>query len=331
MANSGVLRFTAGLRHVLTPGARARIERTRASEAATAALLGKVAQARSAGGSTQHVQQVVTAVVGDGFAAHCELVEWSPTSGTGDRWSSTGERHADGVQPGPPGRHDVLVRHGDVPVAFLRVLPAPARSGPWDALADALAGLLGHARSVSLSESARAAEAAGWSRDARPALARDPAADVDPTTVLTVDVTLDLPSRFDAVTPAGAGALGLGAMGLGASLRRDLPGDALTLDIAGEVENRRYPPAVEAAVRSICAEAVANARKHAPGSDVRVTLRSSYRGLDVLVSDDGPGLDAPHPPQAFRKLRERARAACATLDVESSRAAGTTVRVSIPW
>ncbi|MGI4895537.1 MAG: sensor histidine kinase [Janthinobacterium lividum] len=120
--------------------------------------------------------------------------------------------------------------------------------------------------------------------------------------------------------------------GLPAALRHELPSEGMgLLDIvlARDLERRRYPTAIEAVVYFICSEAVVNARKHAPGSDIRVEVRSTYRGVELLVTDTGPGFDESRPG-AFRALHERAAAAYGTLEVVSSVANGTVVRASIP-
>jgi signal transduction histidine kinase len=54
----------------------------------------------------------------------------------------------------------------------------------------------------------------------------------------------------------------------------------------------RCAPQVEAAVYFCCLEALQNASKHAPGSDVRMTLTRDGAALHVEVVDDGPGLPA---------------------------------------
>jgi signal transduction histidine kinase len=95
---------------------------------------------------------------------------------------------------------------------------------------------------------------------------------------------------------------------------------------------RRFPLAVETAVYFTCLEAVNNARKHAPGARVKVSLSEGPEGLSFSVTDDGPGLDRPDPLDSFGlgNMRSRIVAAGGELRVGSALGAGTTVAGFIP-
>jgi signal transduction histidine kinase len=77
-----------------------------------------------------------------------------------------------------------------------------------------------------------------------------------------------------------------------------------------------------------CAEGLANATKHAPGSAVAVRLQTSPVGYVLTVSDDGPG-GADAAGSGLSGLRERAGAVSGNLTVESTQD-GTTLRLLVP-
>ncbi len=77
-----------------------------------------------------------------------------------------------------------------------------------------------------------------------------------------------------------------------------------------------------------CAEGLANAAKHAPGSAIVVRLETGPAGYVLTVSDDGPG-GADAPGSGLSGLRERAGAVSGSLTVESTKD-GTTLRLLVP-
>ena len=79
--------------------------------------------------------------------------------------------------------------------------------------------------------------------------------------------------------------------GLVQALRAAANRSPLPVDIVADGIGR-YRPETEAAVYFCCLEALQNAAKHAPGSQVVVRLREESGGLLFTVSDDGPGFDA---------------------------------------
>jgi signal transduction histidine kinase len=100
--------------------------------------------------------------------------------------------------------------------------------------------------------------------------------------------------------------------------------DSVTLNFDPLLAGRRYPPEVEATVYLACLEAVSNAHKHAPGSSVTLTLRTTVRGLSFEVTDTGPGFDTGGR-MPLRQLATRLSSVGGTLAVRSSPAAGTRV------
>lgn len=99
--------------------------------------------------------------------------------------------------------------------------------------------------------------------------------------------------------------------------------------------------ALESLVRDealrITHEAVNNAQQHAGARNIDVEVRFGSRTLQVVVRDDGVGLDEAMQRQAsrlggrgIRDMCERALSIGAKLEVWSRRGAGTEVRLSIP-
>jgi signal transduction histidine kinase len=91
-------------------------------------------------------------------------------------------------------------------------------------------------------------------------------------------------------------------------------------------------PRADAALYRIATEALHNALRHAGASQVRVSVCAPPRRVTLEVSDDGsgfvPGLSTAGVGLA--SMRDRAAAAGATLDIESTPGSGTSVRVVIP-
>ena len=140
---------------------------------------------------------------------------------------------------------------------------------------------------------------------------------------------LDTAERVLADTAAGVLPITLVSDGLAAALATELTNhEDLTLDISGL--RRRYPPAVESAVYFVCLEAVNNAHKHAPGAQITVTARDSYRGLEFAVTDTGPGFTGPAPKSGLYNLTARAAAIGGTVEIRSATDRGTTITGFVP-
>lgn len=107
-------------------------------------------------------------------------------------------------------------------------------------------------------------------------------------------------------------------------------GPALRLDTTALPAGLRWPADVEYAAFMVAREAVGNALRHAGAASVQVALEGDAGTLRLCVRDDGVG--APTLPQALHPghlglvgMRERALAIGATLELQSSEQAGTTV------
>jgi len=130
-------------------------------------------------------------------------------------------------------------------------------------------------------------------------------------------------------TAAGILPGALVAGGLAAALCIELARhDAVTLD--SDNLRRHYPVPVEAAVYFVVLEAVNNARKHAAGAQVTVTVQDSYQGLEFSVIDNGPGFAMAAPNAGLPNLTARVAAVGGTVHVRSAPGTGTAVSGVVP-
>jgi signal transduction histidine kinase len=93
----------------------------------------------------------------------------------------------------------------------------------------------------------------------------------------------------------------------------------------------RLPRAVEYCLLRIAQEAVANAAKHAHAKRIEVTLASTPERVTLTIADDGAGFDTGRPRTkswGLTVMRERAEAAGAALNIESTPGGGTRVAVA---
>ena len=95
------------------------------------------------------------------------------------------------------------------------------------------------------------------------------------------------------------------------------------------------------AVSHVLTEALNNARKHAPGAAVAVTLAADDAGLCLTVRDDGPGpADAAAAGYSallrgghlgLLGMHDWARSVGGTLRLERGEPAGAVVTLHCPW
>ena len=89
-------------------------------------------------------------------------------------------------------------------------------------------------------------------------------------------------------------------------------------------------------VLRIVQESLANVRKHAAASRVKVSLEQSATGLRVTVADDGAGFNPSAPTRSelprfgLATMRERAEAIGGTFHLESAPGAGTRITIEVP-
>jgi signal transduction histidine kinase len=149
------------------------------------------------------------------------------------------------------------------------------------------------------------------------------------TQVADLRERLDTAERVLIDTAAGILPAMLASGGLAPALATELTGDAhVVLNLAAL--RRRYPPQVESAVYFVCLEAVNNARKHAPGARITVTVRDTYRGMEFSVVDTGPGFTTSTPNAGLPNLSERAAAVGGSVSVRSMPGRGTEVTGFVP-
>ena len=91
----------------------------------------------------------------------------------------------------------------------------------------------------------------------------------------------------------------------------------------------RLPPAIETAAYFVVSEAVTNAAKHASASTVSVAVVRSGTGVQVTVTDNGPG-GADPAGGGLSGLSRRVAALDGTLTIDSPAGAGTTVKAHLP-
>jgi signal transduction histidine kinase len=100
-------------------------------------------------------------------------------------------------------------------------------------------------------------------------------------------------------------------------------------DAAGD----RLAPNTQAELLRITQEALANARKHADATRVRVQVEATPSGLRLTVADNGRGFEpsaSGSTGYGLRSMRERAEVIGASLMVESEPQGGTRVMVDVP-
>ncbi|WP_042397277.1 sensor histidine kinase [Streptacidiphilus carbonis] len=96
--------------------------------------------------------------------------------------------------------------------------------------------------------------------------------------------------------------------------------------------HRRPAPAVDLTVYRIVQEALTNARKHAPGRTVELTLGFGADALSVTVANEGPAarVDAPGTGHGLIGMRERAATVGGTLTAGPDPDGGFLVRAELP-
>jgi two-component system sensor histidine kinase UhpB len=92
----------------------------------------------------------------------------------------------------------------------------------------------------------------------------------------------------------------------------------------------RLTPAGELAVYRIAQEALTNVAKHAGATRSRLELRAHSDAVELVVADDGRGLNGAEPGNGIRGMRERAILVGARLQVASAASQGAEVRLTVP-
>jgi PAS domain S-box-containing protein len=89
------------------------------------------------------------------------------------------------------------------------------------------------------------------------------------------------------------------------------------------------------ALYRIAQEALKNARKHAPGAPIHVTLANRDGALELVIRDAGPGFDLLQARLSgglgLLSMHERARLVHGSLLIDSRLGDGTEIAVRVPW
>lgn len=116
---------------------------------------------------------------------------------------------------------------------------------------------------------------------------------------------------------------------LEAHVERHMP--TATVVASPEARSTRIGAEREAAVYFCCLEALQNVSKHAPGSEVAVTLAASGDEFCFAVSDEGPGFALGTSPGAgLVNLRDRIEGVGGRIEIVTAPGRGTVVRGSVP-
>jgi signal transduction histidine kinase len=108
-------------------------------------------------------------------------------------------------------------------------------------------------------------------------------------------------------------------------------GVAVGLRVEGAA-GRPLPSEVQMGIYRIAQEALNNVARHAHATCIEVTLTIGQRGLELVVLDDGRGLDPASIPAGHfgvQIMHERAQAIGAQLELASRPTGGT--RVAVSW
>jgi signal transduction histidine kinase len=101
---------------------------------------------------------------------------------------------------------------------------------------------------------------------------------------------------------------------------------AAELDVAAD----GVPPTIAACVYFVCAEAIANASKHASAELVRIRVVVREERVTATIDDDGVGGADPARGTGLAGLRDRVEALGGTLSVEATEGRGTHLAAVIP-
>lgn len=136
--------------------------------------------------------------------------------------------------------------------------------------------------------------------------------------------------------------LTLETQGLSATLRmwaqRLKDNEGLSLDLNAGQFGPDLDPKIGGAVFAVIEEAVNNAKKHAGGAPIHVTLARQEGNLIATVQDDGPGFDMRAVNEKYDQrgslglvnMRERARLLEGQFAIDSAPGRGTIIRLLVP-
>ena len=148
------------------------------------------------------------------------------------------------------------------------------------------------------------------------------------------DVLVEVRDRVGSLRAASGGDL---IAAITAVSRRMDDRDGVTVDVRAEGESRTVRALVVEEIERIVTEALFNAHRHAAASVIAVEIRFLPASLEIVVRDDGRGIDSAILEKGGRAghygisgMRERARRIEATLAIESAPGEGSEVRLTVP-
>ncbi|HEX6022451.1 MAG TPA: histidine kinase [Solirubrobacter sp.] len=104
----------------------------------------------------------------------------------------------------------------------------------------------------------------------------------------------------------------------------------LPLSVRLDLTDQRLPPAVEASVYAVVAEALSNVISHAQASSAAIRIAVEDGLVIVEARDDGIGGAKPDAGGGLSRLADRVAAFDGELTITNAADAGTIVRASIP-
>jgi signal transduction histidine kinase len=98
------------------------------------------------------------------------------------------------------------------------------------------------------------------------------------------------------------------------------------------VLHERLPAELESTVYRLIQEALTNVAKHADADSAEVHLAVEGHAVEIVVSDDGVGMDVEAATDGFGLvgMRERVSLVGGALEIESAPGSGTTIRAQVP-
>jgi signal transduction histidine kinase len=96
------------------------------------------------------------------------------------------------------------------------------------------------------------------------------------------------------------------------------------------ISDRRYPPAVEAALYFVCTEGLTNVARHADARTVDLAVQTLGNDVVATLTDDGHGMADPARGTGLRGLTDRIAALGGRLTVAPATGGGTVLTARIP-
>jgi len=126
----------------------------------------------------------------------------------------------------------------------------------------------------------------------------------------------------------------LGDQGVVAALRTSasrLP-MKVRLEVAPELEEKRFSSAIEGTLYFVAMEAMANAQKHAPEAELSISLRAEPKEVILEISDDGPGFDRAEnrTGSGLQNMADRVNAVGGSAILSASPGRGVSIVARIP-